>query len=61
MLDVHLVYFIEETFDALVVPIVVHHHKPNLAGCDKGRHEPLIEFIDGLQIHLIGFPFVFVD
>lgn len=36
MFDVHLVYFVEEIFDALIVSIVVDHNEANLAGCYKG-------------------------
>lgn len=58
MLQICLVDFGEEIFYALVVAIIMDHEETYLAGCDEGRHKPLIEFIDGLQVHIVGAPFV---
>lgn len=61
MLYKHFVDVVEKVPDAVVVAIVVHHHEARLAGGHKGRHEPLIEFVNRFQVHIVGFPFVLVD
>lgn len=61
MFDERFVHFVKEILDALVVSIVMDHDESRLAGGHKSRHKPLIEFIDGFQIHVVRFPFVFVD
>lgn len=61
MLDVSLVDVCKKILDALLVPDVVHHYEANEAGGDKSRYEPLIEFINRLEVHVVGFPFVLVD
>lgn len=61
MFDERFVHFVEEILDAFVVSRVVHHNESCLASGYKGRHKPLIEFVDRLEIHVVRFPFVFVD
>ena len=39
----------------------MQHHKSNLRGRDECRDEPVIEFVDNLQVHIVGLPNVFVD
>lgn len=60
MLDVRLVHLREEVLDAFVVPVVVHHQEPDLAGRHKRRNVPLIELVDGLQVHVVRLPLVLV-
>lgn len=61
VLDEHLVHIVEEVPDALVVAVVVHHHEARLAGRHEGGHEPLVELVNGLEVHVVGFPLVLVD
>lgn len=61
VLDEHLVHIVEEIADALIVAVVVHHHEARLAGGHEGGHEPLVELVNRLQVHVVGFPLVLVD
>lgn len=61
MLDEHFVDLVEEIANTLVVPRIVNHYESNLACRDEGRHKPLIELVDGLQVHGVGLPLVLVD
>lgn len=58
MFQIHLVHIVEEVLYPLIIPIVVDNDESNLTSSYKGRHKPLIEFVDRLQIHIVGFPFV---
>lgn len=60
VLNVRLVHLREEVLDALVVPVVVHHQEPDLTGRHKRRNVPLIELVDGLQVHVVRLPLVLV-
>lgn len=59
--DVRFIHLVEEVLDAFIVPVVVHHHEPQMAGRHKPGHEPLVKLVDRFQVRVVRFPFVLVD
>jgi len=58
--NIRVIHLVEEVLDALIVFVVMHDDESYLAGCNEGRNEPLIESINGFQLHIGSFPFVLV-
>lgn len=60
MLYVGFVDFGEKVLDAFVVLDIVNHDESHLTGGYERCHEPLIELVNGFEVHVGCFPLVFV-
>lgn len=60
MFDIRVIHLVKEVLDSLVVFVVMNDDESYLAGCDEGRNKPLIESINGFQLHIGRLPFVLI-
>lgn len=59
-LHVEIINIIKEVLDSVLLPDIMEHKKSHMRSCDKGRHEPFVELVHSLQVHVVGLPHVLI-